>query len=357
MHRLIRSLPLLLGLATLGGCEDGVPWSADGPQVEDETRAGFGPSAAYDRRLVFLGPADGPPAAAVLDFTALSDSAGVRRGARVRWLDEGTWSTAMDAGWAMDPLRDPWRVLPHGRMTVVVNDAGEIGAIGFRDDPALRLETGRVLAETSPDAGTQFVLRQARLLVGDREAAAGVLIDAQLGRSVPGGAPTVPRAATAPPAGDSLPAPDSADPAAGPAADSAAAPEPPADSLPPTPVALPGTEAFLVSDSGYYAVLARSTAGEIAWIGYGGREDIRRGVALEPTAWADFPEADLQVPAAWRISAPDVPINGELMAEATDRVVLTGPADASALTYVLVSGWVEDRGARHDVYGVLRHVR
>ncbi|MEJ2503905.1 MAG: hypothetical protein P8177_11440 [Gemmatimonadota bacterium] len=286
MHRLIRSLPLLLGLATLGGCEDGVPWSADGPQVEDETRAGFGPSAAYDRRLVFLGPADGPPAAAVLDFTALSDSAGVRRGARVRWLDEGTWSTAMDAGWAMDPLRDPWRVLPHGRMTVVVNDAGEIGAIGFRDDPA-----------------------------------------------------------------------DSADPAAGPAADSAAAPEPPADSLPPTPVALPGTEAFLVSDSGYYAVLARSTAGEIAWIGYGGREDIRRGVALEPTAWADFPEADLQVPAAWRISAPDVPIDGELMAEATDRVVLTGPADASALTYVLVSGWVEDRGARHDVYGVLRHVR
>jgi hypothetical protein len=332
MHRFIRPLLLLLVLAAPGGCDDGAPWGSDDATPAGEPPADFGPSAAYERRLVFLGPGSDLPTAAILDFTALSDSAGVRRGARVRWLDAGEWRQVMDAGWEMAPLRDPWRVLPHGPLKVVVNDAGEIGAVSYRGEPSLRLESGRILAESSPDAGTQLVLRQARLMVADEEAVMGVLLDAQLGRPVrPSG--RTPGAA----------APDSTALAG--------------DTLPPTPVARAGAEALLVADSGYHAVLASSASGELAWISYGGRDEIRREVALEPIAWADFREADIQVPTGWRITAPEGQVTGELMAEVADHAALPDLGDVAALGYVLVSGWIEDRGVLHEVFGIIRHVR
>jgi hypothetical protein len=63
------------------------------------------------------------------------------------------------------------------------------------------------------------------------------------------------------------------------------------------------------------------------------------------------------VPTAWHIFAPDGELNGELTARATDRVVLRGTGTLEALAYVLVTGWVEDREARRDVSGLVRHVR
>jgi hypothetical protein len=47
---------------------------------------------------------------------------------------------------------------------------------------------------------------------------------------------------------------------------------------------------------------------------------------------------------------------GELEAVAADRAALDRP-DVAAVAYVLVTGWIEDRGVRRDVYGLVRQVR
>lgn len=318
---------ILLALVLLApACENGPPWAGgNAPITEDET-PDLG-AAAYDRRLLFLAPDDAGPRAAVFDFVILSDSLGIRRGVRARVVD-GDWRPLMDAGWEMEPMREPWRLVPHGPLTLVVGETGDLGAVIHRDS-ATRLEIGPVLAEHSPDVSTQLVLRGARLVQGD-ETVSGVLLDAQLGRAVSPAA--VPRAGAIPDT-----APDSVAPS-------------------PTPIARPGAEALLLDGEGWYAVLATAAGGDLAWIRSAGQDDVREATRLEPTAWSRG-SVSTQVPTAWRIVSPTGQLTGELTARATDRLRLQGPGGLEMLAYALVNGWVEDRAARREVFGLVRHVR
>lgn len=341
MQRSIQNLSLLLVVALSPGCEDGPPWATGQEEAAVEARHDFGPTAAYARRLVFLGPGDQLPTAALFDFTSLSDSVAVRRGVRARLLTSDTWELLMDAGWEFAPMREPWRVVPGGDLKIVVNDAGEIGAVVFNGEPHVRLEPGALLGESSPDVGTRFVLRQASLSVSG-EIIRGILLDSQLGRTVSPAAVPGPLA------------PDTTGPEAdrgeenGLARDRAGRP---------TPIARPGAEAFLVNNSGYYAVFAPSAADEIGWVSHGGRDEIHHGVSLEPSAWAAAGEDGIEMPVQWRIGGPGTELTGEITAAATDPSPLPGLVDLTALGYILVSGWIEDGGVRRDVFGLVRHVR
>ncbi|MBW3554376.1 MAG: hypothetical protein KY466_12735 [Gemmatimonadetes bacterium] len=347
-RRFIPFAALVLPLA-FAACEGSPPWGSGGGEEEAINRDVFGPTAAYDRRLVFLGPGESLPTAVIFDFAALSDSAGLRRGIRARLLDGTEWLPLMDAGWEMEPMREPWRLIPHGPLKVVVGEAGELDALIHRGDDEIRLESGSTIAEYSPDAGTQLVLRQGRLRLGG-EPIPGILLDAQLARAVspPTAAPPLDTAAPGD-AGDPVDSTREEDDGAAAPADSA--------SGDPTPAPRQGAEAILVDNSGYYAVFAASADGDMAWLHYGGRDDVRRGARLEATEWEMYEKAGLRVPTAWRISSPADGLAGELRSEAADRATLDSGPEPGVMGYVIVTGYIEDRGLRRNVYGLIRHVR
>lgn len=331
MRRFTHILCIVAVVVGAGACENGPPWASGEADTGTQPRRDFGPIAAYDRRLVFVGPGADLPTVALFDFTALSDSAAVRRGVRARITSGDEWIPLADLGWEMGPMRDPWRIIPRGELKMVVSGAGELSAIAFRGDPPVRLEPGPLIAESSPDAGTQLVLRQATLTVRD-DVIRGILLDAQLGRAAN-------RAAIR----QSTAAAESAD-----TAESA---------FPVTPTARAGAEAFLVNNGGYYTVFSTSAGDDIAWVSHAGRESLRRGVVLDPIAWSPATEDDgPQLPRAWRLRGPAGGMSGELTAESADLARL-GVGDLTALGYILVSGWIEDGAVRRDVYGLVRHVR
>lgn len=336
----MRTIPFLLVALLLAACEAG----GAGEEIPATGREEFGPTAAYDRRLVFLGPGAELPTAAVFDFAVLSDSAGLRRGIRARLVDGMEWIPLMDAGWEMARMREPWRLVPHGDLKLIVGSAGELDALVFAgEELGVRLDPGSSIAEYSPDAGTQLVLRQAELRLGG-EPVTGILLDAQLGRAVnPAAIPRI--------------APEPADPGAEDAGEIAA--DAAGDSLlvDPAPAARPGAEALLLDNAGYYVVFAASAEGDMAWVHAAGRDDVRRPARLEPFEWEPFQEAGVQVPTAWRVLTPGDLFGGEIRAEAADRAVIGEGAATGAMGYVVVTGWIEDRGVRRNVYGMVRHVR
>lgn len=337
---------VLVLLLAVPAC-DGGPGSAP---TKEEVTPDFGPTAAYNRRLIFLGPGSPLPTAAVFDFVALSDSIGIRRGVRARVVDGAGWRGLMDEGWEMEPMREPWRLVPHGPLTLLVGEAGELGALIHRDSAtSTRLELGAALAEHSPDVATQLVLWSARLTL-DGQRVPGVLLDAQLGRAVNpelAARDTVaPDTAAADTAGPAAPASELAEP-------ETAAP----DSVPPpTPIATPGAEALLLNEDGYYAVLATASTGSLAWVHTAGTDDVQAGARLEPAGWSTDDDVGTRVPTSWAIVSATGQLTGELTAESTDSIVLDVGAEAAAMAYALVSGWIEDRGARRDVFGLVRQV-
>lgn len=351
MKRLTRLLLLLPLLAAATGCENGAPWANGDAESRGQPVLDLGPTAAFERLFVFLGPGDRIPTAAVFDFSALSDSVGVRRGVRGRLADGDAWVPLLDVGWEMGVMHEPWRIVPHGPLKLMVADGGELSAVAFRGEPSVRLEPGALLAEATPDAGTQLLLRQAALVM-DGEVVNGILLDAQLARTVPASAP-LRRADRGAGSGE--------DPGGEPGREIDPAESPDeggADAaVLATPTARPGAEALLVDNSGYYLVLAPSPNGDVAWISEGGRDEVQRGVSLEPIAWTDYLEGNAQVPTAWRIVAPDDGLTGEIQVEAATLTPLTGFHDLSALGYVLVTGWIEDGTPRRSVYGLVRHVQ
>jgi hypothetical protein len=326
MARTRHVLLVALLLATAPpACENGIP--ARDPVRSAQARGDFGPTAAYERRLIFLGPGQRLPAAAIVDFGAVSDTIGIRRGVRARLSDGNDWTRLMDAGWDMERMREPWRLMPHGPLRLVVGDAGDLGALVFRLDPEVRIEPGMVVATLSPDPGLQLVLRQGRLVLGG-ELVHGTILDAQLGRSLDAAA--------------SRRARDTGH-------DTAA----PADLA--TPVARAGTEALLLGEAGFYVAFAGDGESQFAWLRHGQQNDVRSGARLAAVGW-ELDADGFRVPNAWEVLGPS-DLAGELSAEAVDGVDVSVLTDSEGIGYAIVTGWLLDRGVHRDVYGLVRHVR
>jgi hypothetical protein len=325
MARINYLLILAFAVMAVPACDGAIPVGRDSGRSA-QAPVDFGPTAAYERRLIFLGPGQQLPSAAIVDFSAVSDSVGVRRGVRVRLADGNDWSRLMDAGWEMERMREPWRLVPHGPLRLVVGEGGELGAVVFRGETEVRLEPGATLAELSTDPGLQLVLRQGRLaLAGDL--VPGILLDAQLGRSLDADASRRARAAQR----------------QGPSAGHA------------TQAARVGAEALLVGEGGFSVVFAGHGEGQFAWLRQGQRDDVRRGARLAAVGW-ELDADGFRVPNAWEVVGPD-DLSGELAAEAVDGVDVSDATDVEGLGYAIVTGWVVDGGVHRDVYGLVRHVR
>lgn len=272
----------------------------------------------YERRFLFL---DGQqnPNAAVFDFTATVDSAGrVQRTARV-WLGHaGRWESLVDTSWETPPMREPWRLVPHGPLRLIVGLADTLEALVYRDaNRELRLVPGEQLAQWQGTAGTEIGLHRAELHI-EKNRISGSLFDLQFGSN---GLPT-PNAILTHGAVDSL--------------------APPGGPY----VAL----AFLSDGKEVHVMLASDTSGPLAWVRQGRTAEKWDGAGLEPLGQ---PRGESST--SWRLTSPQGALRGELRASGQPQP-LPWPrfTETNAPNYYPVRGWITVRGKRTSVSGLVR---
>lgn len=307
--------------------------------------------AIYDRQLLFLAGTD-TLLAAVLDFSAVVDSV-VSRSARV-WLGrEGVWESFLEATWQAERMRDPWRLVPHGSLRLVVGDGDEVEALLYRQgERGWRLVLGSTRVEWSPAGGTQVRLRRAELGLGS-ESVSGTLLDVQAAREL---------------AAVKLDDATVADPMVGAGAAhagttiTAAGPAPTSDGATATAAGAAATtaadeDAFLIGRDDLHLMLTSSPdADESAWLHRPDREQTIEGARLEWLQTEPFQAARRNVPVAWRIVTPLGALTGELRSIGHELMVLAEDAARPGVRGLYaVRGWIRVDGERHEVSGVVRH--
>ncbi|SRR5690606_30445253 len=323
MHRLLLLISLLLVVAP--ACDrparDAAPAGA-----EDETGPlAAHPPAAYERRMLFLAGPEARPVVALFDFATLDDGAGLHRAARAWRGEAGGWDSVLVAAWEDAPARAPWLIVPNGPFRLLVGDDGEVEALVYRGERSeLRLVPAPEFAAWSRGRGAQLRLRSARL-VQDGARTPGVLLDVQLARELPQVAASGPASGT----------------------DSAASSAPHARTT-------IYDEAYVTDGEELHVVLTGAPgAGDVLWVIAGPEERVVEGARLEDGAEED--ERTRAANGVWRIAAPDAALEGELRVEG--RPLELGAGDAlrpAPVALFLVRGWVELRGVRRPVYGLLR---
>lgn len=178
-------LLLALGIG-LSACDRGPSPGSD----EDPGAAGAdAPALAlYRRELHFVSEETGRPAVTVLAQVRPLRNRALR--SIHAWMSPDTsWSVLALDRWEAAPLRQPWRVLPHGPLRLLVGEGEEIEALVFgRTVSSPRLEPGPLVSEWSAGPEARVLLRDAQLRVGGA-VSAGLLLDVELGSmATPAGA-------------------------------------------------------------------------------------------------------------------------------------------------------------------------
>ncbi|HEX7051588.1 MAG TPA: hypothetical protein VF188_15380 [Longimicrobiales bacterium] len=293
----MRYTSLLLVFGCLAACG-----RASDPRATANGSEADRPATSYDRQLVFVSDSARPPVAAVFHFTAAGGADSVPRTARA-WLErDSAWTPVLGMTWTGAPMREPWRLVPHGSLRLVVGDGDELEALVYRAPDGFRLRPSPIIADWSPTATARFRLREAEfLLPGDRFA--GMLLDIQT--------LTV---------------------------------EPDSGAL---------NEAFLTDGNELHLVIAtpeasaESSPAVRAWLRLRGGEETWDAVSL----------ARDSARAAWRLTEPGRSLSGMFHTLGRELVLApepTAPQDSAAVRIHVVTGWVELRGERHDVIGVVR---
>lgn len=168
---------LLLALAG-GGCDR---VGAPGPPEDAADAAGAAPALAlYRREILFLPQDSGGSAAALAAQVRPAENRALR--STHAWLRRGgEWTPLLQDQWDAAPLRQPWRILPHGTLRVLVEDGGELESFIFgRAADATRLNPGPLAAEWTSGPEARVLLREGELLVGGT-GAPGLVLDVELG--------------------------------------------------------------------------------------------------------------------------------------------------------------------------------
>lgn len=308
----------LAAVLMLGACQGDLPWMS-GEEAAPGSNSDETPPSSFDRRFVFLTEGGGSPVAAIVfDFGVIHDSEATRRTARVL-LADSAWSLLMDEAWRMDPMREPWRLLPHGPLRILVGETGEVEALRLAGD-SIRFLPGATLAEYAPDGATQFQLRDAVLQL-DSVRLDGVLLDLQSARPLDDA--------------DSSPPRDLAD----------------ADTATASPAGYTA-DALVLDGAGFRMVIGRSATGPIVWLHHPQWQDVWDGAALAPAEYGLAQPAGRTVPIAWHLILATGDTVAELRVTGTDYA--TG-SDDGLHGAALVRGWIEISGERRDLRGVLRH--
>ncbi|MFW6202541.1 MAG: hypothetical protein ACOC8B_08175 [Gemmatimonadota bacterium] len=318
-----RTILVLLGAAVVGACETSErassPVEGDAPPADS-----IGP-ATYTERLLFVPLPNTDSPTALFDFGARVDSAGVERSMRVWLARAGAWTPLDSAAWTMDPMREPWRLVPYGPLGLVVDDAGELETLIYRgDDAPLRLVAGETIGEWSPARSARLRIRRAELVTGDGPRS-GMLLDAHV-------------------------------------------------RLPPDAGSRdPIRTVYLTDGRGAHVVVLDGVLDDgVAWLRDGARDRSWRGVRIEPTAFrsapttpanddgatamnaadtadagqdADGPPAAPRLPTAWRVVSDDGRVGG--------RLELIGGSDTGGV--YTVRGTIEVEGRDLAVEGVVRY--
>ena len=282
---------LLLALAG-GGCDR---VGAPGPPEDAVDAAGAAPALAlYRREILFLSQDDEGNAAALASQVRPAENR-ARRSTHAWLRRTGEWTPLLQDQWDAAPLRQPWRILPHGTLRVLVEDGGELESFIFgRAADATRLNPGPLAAEWTSGPEARVLLREGELLVGGT-GAPGLVLDVELG------APTLPAGRI-------------------------------------------GAALFLVDTAGAAVAAVRLPEGGLRLLSFGGALPEEAGVRLERAG------------AGWRLTEAE---GGEVLGQLDpvgDAAAADSVVDPHALPTrppVAVSGWVVAAGTRRSVHGLL----
>ncbi len=305
-----RVTPRLLCFTTLAlwGCAEPAPvpptadLDADDPPREVVESVG----AAYQRGFTFLS-GDSVIVSWVSD--ARSQPGGVLRRHR-GWLHRvGEWDAFVDVRWESPPTREPWRLVPHGAVRLVVGQGGGLDRLVFDDPPrSLDLQLGESLAEWAGPRGQGVRVAEARLSLPDQVLRGKV---ADVTRSWRSGEEE------------------------------------------------PGDWIFLVSGDSLQMVLEESKIGlpYRAWVRWDFRDMQWPRVAVDWSETRPFEPARRDVPSHWIITTPDGDLSADL--EVLSSKLEPGVGDGPLLPVdglFQVQGTVTLEG-RHTlpVYGLVRH--
>ncbi|HEX6938911.1 MAG TPA: hypothetical protein VF158_05825 [Longimicrobiales bacterium] len=294
----MRAIILLLVLI-LTSCD-----RAEGPDAATVSGGPRGDDtvASYDRSFLLLSLRADTPVAAVLEFSAVEGPGAIRRTAGAWLARDGTWVRLLEQAWDAAPMREPWRLVPHGPFRLVAGEGDEIEALIHRaDSTGFRFEPSAALAEWGVGDAVQLRLRRGALDLG-RESFVGIVLDLQTG----------------------------------------------------APVTQAGEAevAFVTDGMRSNLIVARGVDGRTAaWL--------RR--EAETLSWEAVTLARIGggaargEPTRWRITEPTGDLSGELRVEGEPVTIQDTASAAGGARGVLVRGWIEARGERRDVFGLLRY--
>ena len=292
---------------TAGACTDPAPAPATTlPAETPEQLVTQSVGRSYQRGFAFF---SGDSIVVSWASDARSQPGGVRRRHR-GWLHRGgTWDAFLDARWVGPPTREPWRLVPHGPVRLVVSAGEALDRLVFDDPPrSLELRFGDAFAEWAGPQGQVVRLADALVSLPDREVR-GTVVDLNRTWSSEEGEP--------------------------------------------------GDWMFLVSGDSVQVVLEETTIGlpYRAWARWGSRDLQWPSVQVEWPETRAFETARREVPSRWLISTPDGDISAEL--DILSSELEAGRGEGPLLP---VDGLFQVRGTMTldgrrpvPVYGLVRH--
>lgn len=170
-----RFLPLLVVLAA---CERGAP-EARGA-ADDVITATSG--MVFERHLLFVGGAPAAPVAAVYDFTVIDHGSRLERTALSWVLRDGRWRPLLNATWAHAPMRDPWRLVPHGGLRIIAAEDGELELVYREGATTTRLLPSSGITQWTGPRSREILLRYGALSISGEDVH-GSIFDLQLQRA------------------------------------------------------------------------------------------------------------------------------------------------------------------------------
>ena len=177
-HTSRRSVPVLALTLLAVACSEEAP-RPDAPDdtatVSDSARTFAG--RVFERNVVFLTTRADSAILVPWLVSARTRPGGVDRSARGLLARSGTWEAFFDASWESPPTRVPWRILPHGRMRLIVGDEEDLDRIVFEEGARqLHVVLDDALVEWSGQRGETFRIVEGALLLSSQRVP-GVVLD------------------------------------------------------------------------------------------------------------------------------------------------------------------------------------
>ncbi len=181
---------VFLPIVWLGACLDD-PTLETAPPFPGQSNAttpatsvqGAAVGTTYRRTFAFMDVSTDSSLFVPWDFVNRVEADGIARAIR-GWLGRsGEWRMFVEEDWSTEPVRAPWRIVPHGSARMLVGMGGAVQELYFRDavrDVAVR--PGGVVAEWNERPGETYRLLTGTAVLGGAETE-GLLLDAFTARA------------------------------------------------------------------------------------------------------------------------------------------------------------------------------